>query len=84
MGIGGCHPTVQFIDDEAELVDLVSTVDALSARAAGRNNLLVALFPASKRLGGDAEHLDDGADAVDTILFCRLHIGKYSLPARSE
>ena len=73
MSIGRLHPTVELFEDEAQLIDLVSAVEALPAGASCGNDLVVALFPAAKRLCRDAEHLDDGADAVDAVLFRGLH-----------
>ena len=73
VGIGGLHPTVELFEDEAQLIDLVPAVEALSAGASRGDDLVVALFPAAKRLRGDAEHLDDGADAVDAVPSSSLH-----------
>src|ERR1700722_5558516 len=74
MSIGGLHPTVELPLDEAQLIDLVSAVEALSAGASRGDDLVVALFPATKRLRRKPEHFGDGADAVDaTVLFCALH-----------
>ena len=73
MGVGGLQPAVELVEDEAQLVDLVPAVEALPAGASRGDDLVVALFPAAKRLRRDAEHLDDGADAVDAVLFRGLH-----------
>ena len=69
MGVGGLQPPLELVEDEPELVYLVTAVEALPPRATHGDDLVVALFPAAKRLCGNSEHLDDGADAVDTVLF---------------
>ena len=78
MSIGGLHPAVELFEDEAQLIDLVPAVEAMPAGASCRDDLVVAIFPATKRLRRDAEHLDDGADAVDTVLFRALHQDRIS------
>ena len=67
VSIGRLHPTVELSEDEAQVIDLVPAVEPLPAGTSGRDDLLVAILPATKRLWGDAEHLGDGADAVHAV-----------------
>jgi hypothetical protein len=73
VGVGGLQSPLELVEDEPELVYLVTAVEALPTRATRWDNLVVALFPAAKRLCGHPEHLDDGADAVYAVLFCGVH-----------
>ena len=67
MGIRRLHAAIEFFQDESELVDLLTSVKTLAARASFGDDLVVAVLPASERLRRNSEHLDDRADAVDAV-----------------
>ena len=73
MSIGGLQATVELSQDEVQLIDLVSAVEALPTRTPRRDDLVIAVLPATKCLCRHAEHFDDSTDAVDTVFFRALH-----------
>ena len=71
--IARLHPALDLVEDEAQLVDLVSAVEALTSCASFGDDLGVAVFPAAKRLGRYAQHLGDRADAVHAVPSASFH-----------
>ena len=65
MGLGGLQPRVELLLNEAELLDLLTAVEAMSAGAPLRLHESVALFPVADGRGRDTEHALDCANAVD-------------------
>ena len=71
MSIRWLHSSVQFFQDEPELVNLLTRVKTMPARGSFGDDLVVTVLPAPERLGGNSEHLDDRSDAVDAVAIAR-------------
>ena len=67
MSIPRLHAAIEFLQNESELVDLLTGVETLAADASFGDDLAVAILPAAEGLCGHAQHFDDRPNAVDAV-----------------